>query len=294
MSISFHNSYYSLGCPVWNCPAWRGSVYRSKAPKEKWLSQYTQLFGTVEGNSTFYGIPSPDTFRRWGEQATEGFRFSLKFPRSVSHDSQLVDAEVDTENFLAGLKILDESGKLGPTFLQLGPNFGSRNFRALESYLRRLPKEYSFAVEVRNAVYFEQGLEVDLNQILRELKMDRVIFDTRPLHSAPATDEFEKKSQIRKPKIPIRYATTSTHPMLRLVGRNQVERVEPWIDEWAEVVAQWIAEGLHPYVFLHAPDDSFAPQLARMFHNKLCQLVEGIEEITQWPNYSTVQKTLFS
>jgi len=119
-----HNQLYRLGCPVWNCDAWKGSVYPASAAKDRWLGHYTKTFGTVEGNSTFYGIPGLDTFHRWADRAADGFKFALKFPRSVSHEKELLGAEMETGLFLDGLQILNDAGNLGTSFLQLGPRFG--------------------------------------------------------------------------------------------------------------------------------------------------------------------------
>jgi uncharacterized protein YecE (DUF72 family) len=290
---STHNDFYFCGCPVFNCAAWKGSVYPSSAAKDRWLGQYSQCFGSVEGNSTFYGIPGPETFRRWGQQTADGFRFALKFPRVISHEKELQFAEAETELFLQGLEILQTADRLGTSFLQLGPQFGPGKFQALQSYLESLPKEFPCAVEVRHPACFEPAFEKDLNQLLEYLEIDRVIFDSRPLFSAPPTDEFEIKSQGRKPRSPIREFVTGSHPMLRLVGRNDVALADPWIKEWVPKVAKWIQDGLQPYVFLHAPDDAFAPQLALRFHNALAEMVPEINAMANWPHSVEVQHKLF-
>ncbi len=290
---SVHNPLYRIGCPVWNCDAWKGSIYSASAPKNQWLGSYTQVFNTVEGNSTFYGIPSPNIFQRWADQASDGFEFALKFPRVISHEKELQHAEVETELFLNGLKILNDAGRLGTSFLQLGPRFDGRNLGPLQRYLESLPREFPWAVEVRHLSWFEPPFENELNQLLEYLEIDRVIFDSRPLFSAPPTDEFEIKSQGRKPRSPIRDFVTGSRPMLRLVGRNDVSLAEPWIDEWTPKVATWIRDGLEPYVFLHAPNDAFAPQLAMHFHNALSELVPQINAIDSWPNTPQVQQQLF-
>jgi len=288
-----HNPLYRLGCPVWNCEAWKGSVYAASAPKNRWLNSYSNVFGTVEGNSTFYGIPSPDTVQRWADQSADGFRFALKFPRIVSHEKELIVAQPETDLFLNGLEILDRANRLGTSFLQLGPRFDGRQLGALQTYLERLPKEFPYAVEVRHLAWFDGALEKELNQLLEHLEIDRVIFDSRSLFSAPPTDEYEIKSQSRKPRSPIRHFVTGSRPMLRLVGRNNVSLADPWMDEWVPRIAKWIEDGLEPYVFLHAPNDAFAPELASRFHNKLAAKVESLMAIDSWPHSIEVQRQLF-
>ena len=62
--------------------------------------------------------------------------------------------------------------------------------------------------------------------------------------------------------------------MLRLVGRNQIDEATPWVEEWAPVIAEWISSGKKPFIFAHAPDDTFAPDFARRIHEELQKQVE--------------------
>ena len=61
-----------LGCPVWAFEGWRGSLYTRAARREEFLPQYARVFGAVEGNSTFYGLPAEATVRRWAAEAPPG------------------------------------------------------------------------------------------------------------------------------------------------------------------------------------------------------------------------------
>ncbi|MDG2220759.1 MAG: DUF72 domain-containing protein [Rubripirellula sp.] len=261
-----------LGCPVWGCADWGGQVYPQKTPRSQWLQWYSRTFNTVEGNSTFYALPSIETTRRWASETANGFRFMLKFPRSISHDNELEGCQAETNTFVRCLEPLAESDRLGPTFLQLGPNFGPDRFEALSQYLTALPRGFQWAVEVRHLDWFDSGShEGRLNELLRGLNIDKVLFDSRPLFATPPDDEIETRSQVRKPRTPIRQTTTGKHPVLRLVGRNRIELVNRFFDQWAPIVAKWIRDGLCPYVFTHAPDDRYAPSLARQFSSRLQQ-----------------------
>jgi uncharacterized protein YecE (DUF72 family) len=109
---------YYLGCPVWACERWKGSLFTRQAPREKWLEQYSSVFNAVEGNSTFYGLPSLETVRRWATTAQLGFRFVLKFPRTITHEKRLLNAGKETTEFLRILDVLREEDCLGPAMLQ--------------------------------------------------------------------------------------------------------------------------------------------------------------------------------
>ncbi|MFK7819218.1 MAG: DUF72 domain-containing protein [Planctomycetaceae bacterium] len=284
-----------IGCPVWACDDWVGSLYPSK-DRSTWLRRYSSVFNTVEGNSVFYGLPSIETARRWGEAVAPGFRFSLKFPRVISHDRRLANAESETERFLEVLQTLDRFDCLGPSFLQLPPNFSGNQFGILETYLRSLPPHFPFALEVRHADYFDgHATESRLDDLLRELNIDRCLFDSRPLFSSQPSDEFETESQRRKPRSPYRTTVTGKHPMLRFVGRNDVTKeVVPWIEEWAPIIAHWLDAGLEPFVFAHSPGDKFAPQFAARLYNEIRRHAADLPPLQQWEKPSTqTQKNLF-
>ena len=282
-----------IGCPVWSCPHWRGKVYKAKSARANWLKEYSEVFSTVEGNSTFYGIPAADTFKRWADVTAEGFCFALKFPRVISHEKQLQDVELETDQFLAGLDILKDANKLGPSFLQLGPSFNPSGMKLLRRYLENLPQQFPYAVEVRHLDFFKEPAESELNQMLSELGVDRVIFDSRPLFSKAPDDEIEKVSQQRKPKSPVRKVVTGTRPILRLVGRNNLDQVQVWVDEWATQVADWIGSGFEPFVFAHTPDDRFAPDFAERFSECLRTKLKTVSSLSFRDEPRMVQKSLF-
>ena len=234
------------------------------------------MFNTVEGNSTFYGLPAIDVAKRWADESAEGFQFALKVPRLISHDAQLVGCERDLDALIQFAAVLHESGRLGPSFLQLPPTFGPDSATVLESFLDRLPGEMQWAVEVRHHDWFDQGKhEEHLNQMLRSRGSDKVLFDSRPLYQSPPDDEIEAVSQTRKPKTPVRQTVTATRPMLRLVGRNRIELVDRFINQWVPIVESWVQNGLEPFVFLHAPDDTFAPALAKRFWTRYCDQTDA-------------------
>jgi uncharacterized protein YecE (DUF72 family) len=259
-----------LGCPVWSCAHWGGQVYPSKTARNAWLNWYSRTFNTVEGNSTFYALPSRDSVQRWADQTEPGFQISLKFPREISHELELLNAQEVTRSFLRCLEPLAEADRLGPTFLQLGPRFGPDRFSVLARYLDALPSELAWAVELRHLDWFDSAAhEKRINEFLGERGIDKVLFDSRPLYQSPPDDEIEAESQRRKPKTPVRQTVTGRHPMLRIVGRNRIELTDRFFDQWAPIVARWITDGRQPFVFTHAPDDQFAPALARRFADRM-------------------------
>lgn len=273
-----------LGCPVWGCERWRGSLYTAKAPRDEWLAQYTQVFSTVEVNSSFYALPTPEVVEGWAKKSAPGFQFCLKFPKALTHDAMLIGAESTTRAFIGLMRVLQQHGRLGPAFLQLSPQFSARQFVALARFLYAWPDDLPISVEARHSDYFDEGeCERRFDELLISHGMDRCLFDSRALFSAPPTDEAERESQRRKPRSPFRVTVTGSRPMVRFVGRNDLATVRPWIEEWATIVGGWIEQGLKPIVFAHAPDDVFAPEFARLINRAIREKVPRLPELPLWP-----------
>lgn len=273
-------AHLRLGCPVWACPSWRGHLYTAKASPADYLAQYAEVFDCVEGNSTFYALPSFETVDRWRQATPEGFHFCFKFPRAITHDRTLVDAQRTTEAFFERLVRLPH--RLGPLLLQLPPGFGPSRLDDLDRYLAGLPREFTYAVEVRHPDFFG-GAETQLNHLLAVHSVARGLMDTRAVHAATAPDATTVVSQSRKPKVPWRTHVTSDRPFVRIVGQNDVKRSSGYLDQWADVVAGWLTEGWSPHVFMHAPDDFYAPRLARALHHLVRRRVPDLPEHPSWP-----------
>ncbi len=290
---------YHVGCPVWANTRWCGTLYTRSATRDDYLMQYSSVFNTVEVNSTFYGLPTRSTAEKWADSVSAGFQFATKFPRDITHDKRLRNAASETSLFMELLETFRERDCLGPSFLQLPPSFSGSEFPKLQRYLEEWPAKFPIAVEVRHPDYFDDGpVEQRFESLLRERNFDRVLLDSRPLYSAPASDEIEAVSQTRKPKVPHRTSVTGGLPFVRFIGRNDLDRIQPWVEEWAPVVADWIDSGLTPYVFLHTPDDFFAPKLARRFHTELAQHLPELPALPEWPGekekeFDFRQKRLF-
>jgi uncharacterized protein YecE (DUF72 family) len=276
--------HYYLGCPVWACERWKGRLYTAQAPRDQWLTQYAQVFGTVEGNSVFYHLPTLETVLRWLHRVPAGFRFALKFPRVITHEKRLLNAQAETRAFLDLLEPLSVNERLGTCWLQLPPGFAPHHLADLQAYLDQLPSHLSFAVELRHPEFFRSPQTVQqLNEFLEARAINRVILDSRPLFSAAPDDSAEVASQRRKPRLPVCYDVTGKHPIVRLIGRNDLPQNLPWVREWAPRIARWIEAGLTPFVFTHTPDERHAPDFARMFHEELRCHTNVLDEMPPWP-----------
>ncbi len=143
-------SRYWLGCSGWAYDDWVGPFYPAGTPPGEYLDRYARVFRTVEVDSSFYRAPTPFLVRRWAEHTPDGFRFSLKVPRDVTHDVS-PQSEAVLDGFLASLDPLRRSGKLGPVVLQFPPSFRrDRSATRLDRLLERIPPPVELAVELRH------------------------------------------------------------------------------------------------------------------------------------------------
>jgi uncharacterized protein YecE (DUF72 family) len=138
----------NLGTIGWSYDFWKGPFYPEKTASKNFLAYYSSQFSTVEVDSTFYRIPSEKTVQNWRLQVPDGFCFALKFPQLITHIKALRDCERDTAVFLSRAELLGD--KLGPMLLQFPPNFTASRMPDLADYLKKLPKQHRYVVEVRN------------------------------------------------------------------------------------------------------------------------------------------------
>lgn len=85
------------------------------------LQRYGAVFNAAEINSTFYRTHRSATFERWRDSVPDGFRFSVKVPKIITHYKRLSGAERAFAEFALSLSSL--GNRLGPLLLQLPPKF---------------------------------------------------------------------------------------------------------------------------------------------------------------------------
>ena len=272
---------YHLGCPFWGFKDWVGRFYTRDAKPRDYLAQYASVFGTVEGNTTFYSLPSADAVARWRDSTPPDFRFSFKLPRRVTHELGLEHAGDATYEFLDRLAPLGE--RLGPFLLQLPPSFGPPRLGVLDAFLRSLPVGLDVAVELRHPAFYDPPSAMALaDELLMACGAERAIMDTRGLRSGDGEHPDVLAARHKKPNLPVIPAALGRHPYVRFVGHPEPEVNEPFVRELAGAVASWIADGRDPYIMIHCPNNVHAPPLARRLHDLVSQL-RDVGELPVFP-----------
>src|SRR5215218_8439145 len=88
-----------VGTSGYNYPEWKGSFYPADLAAARMLPYYAARFPTVEINYTFYRMPSEKILANWAAQVPQDFRFTLKAPRRITHDTKLAGPEDVTAGF---------------------------------------------------------------------------------------------------------------------------------------------------------------------------------------------------
>jgi len=141
-----------IGTSGYSYKHWKGVFYPKGLNARKWLEHYTGSFDTVELNVTFYRMPAPNVFSDWRDHVPEGFCFSVKGNRFITHIKRLKSARGPLDLFFSRARLL--KNKLGPILWQLPPTF-KRDVDRLASFVRLLRKYKSVrhVFEFRNKTW---------------------------------------------------------------------------------------------------------------------------------------------
>src|SRR5215211_6295706 len=141
-----------IGTSGWHYDHWKGPFYPSGLPEAALLEYYADRFGSAEINNSFYRLPEKKTLRRWREAVPEGFLFSVKASRYLTHMKKLKDPLEPLERLLDRVSVLET--KLGPVLFQLPPRWRS-NPERLQALLEILPENHRYAFEFRDPSWFD-------------------------------------------------------------------------------------------------------------------------------------------
>ncbi|MCB5162248.1 DUF72 domain-containing protein [Marinomonas algarum] len=274
------------GMAQWQHPAWVNWLYPSSLSSSQRIGRYSEFFSSVEVGSTFYTQVESAQLRRWFDVVTDDFQFCFKAPQTVTHrllDRSWRDIEQDWLVFMASLEPL--SSKLGPTMLQFPAQLDEKSLDFVFALCDRWCLPTSLSVEVRHLSYFDKAeVEKTLLTGLAGKGVNRVIMDSRPVFSTEAYCDSLVDAQAKKPRVPCHPVATAQHPVVRFIGHPDLPRNDSWLDQWAEKLAQWLDQGLSPFVFVHSSDNIAAPTLARSLDQKVQQHRPGYQPELILPN----------
>ena len=166
-----------IGGSSWKYEGWIGQIYSrsrylsrgrfsQKIFNDTCLREYAETFPTVCGDFAFYQFPTEEFWRRLFAQTPPGFRFAFKAPEQITckvfpgHARYGAQAGAENESFLRPLEANRDRTAL--VILEFG-SFSKKMFfdvneflEKLDPFLAKLPADYRYAVEIRNADFLDR------------------------------------------------------------------------------------------------------------------------------------------
>ena len=140
-----------VGTSGYNYPEWKGSFYPTDLPTKKMLPYYAERFTTVEINYSFYRMPTEKVLGEWARSTPDGFSFTLKASRRITHDARLRDCKDLLETFCD--RALTLGPKLGTVLFQLPP-WSRKDLDTLTTFLDWMPGGVRAAFEFRHKSWY--------------------------------------------------------------------------------------------------------------------------------------------
>lgn len=300
-TLSDNPGLLRMGLPMWYLPEWRGGLLSPDSASATALGDYSQVFGSVEGNTTFYGLPDAARLSHWWQQVSDDFRFCFKLPRDLTHVADPVQALQGQagqrwNDFLHAIADLN-AARLGVLMVQLPERFGAADESVLWRFLDDLSVmtervlgtawNGSIALECRNVSFFmKDDVERRLLRGLADRAMDRVIFDSRGLQMDDSVTDAVLDAKRKKPNMPVHAVATGRHPVVRFIGHSTWQENDQGLQQWHQRLLQWQQEGRQPFVFWHTVGNQDVPGFHRWIMETLWQ------EQVVWPGENASGQTL--
>ena len=157
-----------IGTAGWSIPA----QYKSAFPYEgSHLQRYASRLNCVEINSSFYRPHKRATYEKWAASVPDGFRFSVKVPRTITQNHRLAHYGDKLDQFLEEAAGLGD--KLGVLLAQLPPSLVYDTDAAEAFFLDLAQASVTMACEPRHMSWFTP----DCERVLKRLHVVRVAAD---------------------------------------------------------------------------------------------------------------------
>jgi len=234
-----------IGISGWRYPPWRGAFYPPGLAQRRELEYAARQVASIEINGSFYALQRPASYQQWRQQAPDGFVFSVKGPRFVTHLKKLADVEVPLANFFAS-GVLALADKLGPVLWQLPPTLGFDAER-LAAFFALLPRTTGEAA--RLATRHDQRLDgralttTDADRSLRHaLEVRHSSFETAEFVKLLRDNDIALVCADTAGRWPVLDDVTSDFVYLRLHGDKELYvsgYSDAALDRWASRVRTW-------------------------------------------------------
>ena len=215
-----------IGTSGWSYRHWHGGVfYPEDLKRGTELEFYAQHFDTVEINSSFYHMPQDKTMRGWARRVPDGFTYSLKASRFITHMRRLADIDDAVGLLVSRARLLGD--KLGVLLFQLPPSFRC-DLATLRAFTEKLPDDLRATFEFRHDSWFCDAVY----EVLADRNAALTIADA--------------------PRYPCVERVTADFVYVRLHGHEKLyasEYTPEQLAGWAAKARTWLADGRDVYAY---------------------------------------------
>lgn len=251
-----------IGTSGFSYPHWRPTFYPPGLPQSKWFDLYCQHFNTIEINTSFYRLPKNKVFENWKKTAGQGFVFSVKGSRFITHIKKLKNCDQAVEKFFEAANGLNPKEKITSDRLpvtnysnlvlwQLPPQFKT-NYSRLKKFLRILPKNWHHAFEFRNPSW----LNPRTFGLLKNYQA-AVVFQDQS--TWPQTE-----------KITANFVYLRFHGSTSLYSSNYSLS---GLSSWAKKITSWLKQGLDIYAYFNNDALGYAVENAKTLKKLICRKI---------------------
>jgi uncharacterized protein YecE (DUF72 family) len=215
-----------IGTAGWSIPR---AVAPSFPGEGSHLHRYARLMNCAEINSSFHRPHAAAVYAKWASSTPEWFRFSVKVPRTITHDAQLKACRPLLDEFL--VQVAGLGSRLGPLLVQLPPSLELKPRQARTFFeLLRARHQGAVVCEPRHESWFTPAAE----RLFVDFRVGRVAADPPRAVSAKHPGGWG--------------SAESAHGLVyyRLHGapRKYWSRYPPErIESWAAEILEWSVKG---------------------------------------------------
>ena len=213
-----------IGCAGWSIPRQEQAHFPADGTH---LERYAGRLPAVEINSSFYRPHRPATYVKWAGAVPPGFRFAVKVPKTITHESKLVQITPLLDAFLAEVSGLGTL--LGTLLVQLPPSLRF-DLVVASRFFNDLRARHAGAVvcEPRHPSWFKS----DADDLLLEMHVARVAADPARVPAAARPGGWEGMAYYRLHGSPKMYYSAYDEPFLGQLARELVNKAATGANVW--------------------------------------------------------------
>jgi uncharacterized protein YecE (DUF72 family) len=144
-----------IGTSGYDYPEWEGVLYPKGIGRKEYLGAYSEVFGTVELNFSYYGMPKRENIRELMARTRKPVDFAIKGNQALTHKIDPATWKDSVGAFAKGISPLSEADRLCAVLLEFPFSFHYQDEqrRYLDKLLKALAA-FPLVVEFRSSEWF--------------------------------------------------------------------------------------------------------------------------------------------